>query len=406
MIKISQPFIERKGDEVFLVSFIEDENQKINEKVFYKTSAEYGQYLTDEVADAFVVGMLLPAARYNEDIYIDGAISEKLYYNINNSVLYIFSYVWGNKVKVHAKQLISLEYKANAVGCGCSLGVDSFAAMLEHMDGNSSPAFEISHFTYFNVGAMGYVDLDKARESYAKDLQLVRQYAEKKNKPVVCLESNFSKFYNDFDFDESGHMRNFSAVLSLQKLFGKYLYGSSFPLKNFKFSKSALGYYESLIAPLLSTEVSEIIIANPNKTRIDKTKYILSNSDVQQYLYVCWKEVIVNKHPNSVIAKIKDNFLNCTRCDKCLRTLLAIDILGEIDNYNKIFDIEYYYKVRDSYIAKVIFYRKKNAFYEDLYNLIIEYNFKLSKKTKLLLFMHKFKFIGIYRRLAKIIKKR
>ena len=140
-------------------------------------------------------------------------------------------------------------------------------------------------------------------------------------------------------------------------------------------------------------------------SRVEKTKYIINNKDAQEYLYVCWKELIVNRNPDSVIAKIKDNFLNCTRCDKCLRTLLAIDLLGEIENYRKIFDLEHYYKVRESYIAKVIFYRKNNAFYEDLYNLIIEYNLKLSNKTKLLLFMYKFKLIGIYRRLAQIIKK-
>lgn len=405
MIRIGQPYIEKKGDEVYLVASIEDEYQKINERIYYKTSIEYGQYLTEEVADAFVVGMLLPAARYNEDIYVEGAISEKLYYNINNSVLYIFSFIWGHRVKLSARKLVSLSYNSKGVGCGCSLGVDSFAAMLQHMDGNSSAAYEISHLTYFNVGAMGYVNLDKAKQSYMKDLQLVQQYADRKNKPVVCLESNFSIMYKEFDFDQSGDVRNFSAVLSLQKLFGKYLYGSSFPIKDFKFDKSQTGYYETLLAPLFSTEICELLIANPDMSRIDKTKFILSDKDVQEYLYVCWKELIVNKYPDSIIAKIKDNFLNCTRCDKCLRTLLAIDILGKVDNYSKIFDIEYYYKVRDSYIAKVIFYRKNNAFYQDLYNLINEYNFKLSSKTKLLLFMYRFKFMGVYRRLVKIIKR-
>lgn len=404
MIKITQPCIEIKGDEVYLIASIEDEFQSIKEKVFYKASSEYGQYLTEEVADAFVVGMLLPAARYDEDIYVDGAISEKLFYNINNSVLYILSLVWGHRVKLKAKKLISLKNKPDGVGCGCSLGIDSFAAMLEHMDGKSSQSYDITHLTYFNVGAMGYVNLEVARNSYLKDLQMVHQYALKKDRPVVCLESNFSIMYKDFNFDQSGDIRNFSAVLSLQKLFGKYLYGSSYPIKDFKFEQSQTGYYETLLAPLLSTEICELIIANPDMSRVDKTKYIVKNKDAQNYLYVCWKELIANKNPNSVIAKVKDNYLNCTRCDKCLRTLLAIDILGEINNFNKIFDIHYYYKVKDAYIAKVIYNRKNNAFYDDLYNLIKEYDYKLSSKTQIILFMYRYKMISIYSRLSKLLK--
>lgn len=405
MIKICQPFIREIDEKIYLVSTIEDEYQNIKEEIYYSTSKEYGQYLTAEVADAFVVGMLLPAAKYNEDIVVDGAVSEKLLYNINNSILYILSLVWGNRVKLTAKQSLSPTFNSNGVGCGCSLGVDSFAAMMSHINDPIYPNYQITHLTYFNVGAMGYVNLDKARESYEKDLKLVLQYTKKVDKPVVCLESNFSILYSEFNFDQSGDMRNFSAALSMQKLFGKYLYGSSFTIKDFKFEQAQTGYYETLLAPLLSTDNTDIVIANPDMSRIEKTKFIIKYKDVQENLYVCWKELIANKNPESEIALIKDAYLNCSRCDKCLRTLLAIDILGKLNEFNQIFDIKYYHKVKAKYIAKVIYMRGDNAFYTDLYNLIKSSDFQIPTKSYILLFAYMIKLNVVYQKLKKIFNR-
>lgn len=396
MIKIFQPYIKKHEEECYLVSRIIDEKQKINEEIFYKVENAYGQYLTNEVCDAFVVGCLLPAALYNEDIVVEGAISERLFYNISNSILYILSFIYGSKVQLKAKEIVAPVYNAEGVGCGCSLGVDSFAAMLQHLPNmtnkeNEVPdTYKITHLTYFNVGAMGYVDLDKAKQSYEKDIQMVYSFAKEVNLPVVRLESNFSLLYKDFDFDASGDMRNFSAALSLQKLFGKYLYGSSFPIIDFKFDKGQTGYYESLLAPMLSTNNTEIIIANPDMSRIDKTKYIIDNELTKKYLYVCWKELIANRWPNSEIAKIKDQYQNCTRCDKCKRTLLALELLGGIDGFENIFDVSYWNKVKSQYIAKVIFNKNDNAFYKDLYMLLKDKQYSIDASIKKELYKLKF----------------
>lgn len=405
MISISNVRIEERGNLVFLISHIVDDCQNIDDDIFYCTDKEYGGYLCDEVADSFVVGVLLPAVRYEQDIYVKGCVSDKLFYNINNSILYTLSMVYGTKrVKLIADEIKATSYHGTAVGCGCSLGVDSFAAMLQHMDDACPNSYRITHLTYFNVGAMGYKNLEVAKLSYKKDLNLVKQYAQKVNLPVVCLESNFSIMFEDFDFDASGDIRNFSAVLALQKLFGKYLYGSSYPIKDFRFEISQTGYYETLLAPLLSTNSCEIVIANPDLSRIDKTKMVVNNSLAQNTLYVCWKELLANKYPDSEIAKIKDNYLNCTRCDKCLRTLLAIDILGKLDKFSRIFDINHYLKVRDKYIAKVMYGRKNNAFYKDLYDLMKEYSYPITIKTKLYHAMYRLKVYGIISRLKSLLK--
>ena len=406
MIKISCPRIEHRDDHVVLVSNIHDEYQKINEDIYYTTTLEYGEYLCHEVADAFVVGVLLPAARYEQDIMVDGAVSDRLFYNVNNSVLHTLSFIWRKKrVRLYATEIVDTQFEGVAVGCGCSLGIDSFAAMLLHMNNVELPKYNITHLTYFNVGAMGYANLEKAKASYNKDIELVKSFASKVNLPIVQLESNFSILYTEFDFDQSGDIRNFSAALALQKLFGKYLYGSSYPIQDFRFEISQTGYYETLLAPLLSTNSCEIVIANPDLTRIEKTKIILDNEMAQQTLYVCWKELLANKYPDSEIAKIKDKFLNCSRCDKCLRTLLAIDLMGYLDKFKDIFDIEYYKTVKDKYVAKVLYGNNRNAFYKDLSNLIREYNHPITVKTRIYLVMYRLKIYGVAQRIKSLLKK-
>ena len=405
MIYIGKPHLESKGDVTYVTSHIKDDSQKIEQDIFFSVPSEYGQYLTNDVADAFLVGVLLPAALHNENIYVDAPISEKLYYNITHSVLFSLSFIYSFKIGIKVKELIRPDYHSEAVGCGCSLGVDSFAAILQHCSPDCPQSYQITHFTYFNVGAMGYVDLEKAEQSYYKDLQLVKAFASEVNMPVVCLSSNISLLYKDFNFDSSGHYRNFSAVLALQKLFRKYLYGSSYTIKDSGFSKSQSGYYEFLLAPWLSTENTEIVIANPDMTRIDKTRYIADNLIVQKYLYVCWKELLANRSPHSEIAKVKDEHLNCSRCDKCKRTMLALDLLGKLPLFMNVFDIPHWNKIKERYIARVIANKEKNTFYADLCALMDEVGYRPNKVVKKELFKYRHPFIKkIYSKIMQAIR--
>lgn len=170
------------------------------------------------------MAVLLPALRSSQDITVEGPMSERLYYNIRNTVIYLFSTAFGYKpINIKAEKLVHPHFDNFAVGCGCSLGVDSFAAMLSHMEdlhpyGNPS-GYQITHLTYFNVGAHGYKNLEKVEASYKKDLEMVKAFAESINRPLVCINSNIHILFDGFNFDQSGDTRNMCAVLSMQKFF-------------------------------------------------------------------------------------------------------------------------------------------------------------------------------------------
>lgn len=407
MITIYKPTISRRGDSTRLSCKISDSLRKSEYDVWFESDAEYGEYFCDEVCDAFVVACLLPAMRSSQEIRVEGPISQRLYYNIRNTLIYLFSTAFGFKqIRISAKECVTPCFDNFAVGCGCSLGVDSFAAMLSHMEdikpyGNPE-GYQITHLTYFNVGAHGYKDLEKTKISYLKDIEMVKAFAKTVNRPLVRIDSNIHILFDGFNFDQSGDTRNMCAVLSMQKLFKKYLYASSYPIKEFRFTPVQSGYYETVLLPSLSTENTELVVANPDLSRTQKTKLLADNAQAQHHLYVCWKELIANNNPDSEIARIKDNYRNCTHCDKCHRTLLALDILGKTEKFGDIFDLKYWNSFRDKYIALVLCSVKENGFSSDLKEMMEKYSFHIPMKSRIYRFLYKTKIMGVLSQIRRI----
>lgn len=408
MIIINKSYIEVKGNRTFLKCKIKDTVKNSIQEFYYSTPIEYGTYLVDEVSDPFVYAAILPAVLSCQDIICEGPVSEQLYYNIVNSLIYIVSLV-NNKlinnvpqIKLIVKETSNIKFSSFGVGCGCSLGVDSMAAITTHLNSSLLPDYNITHLTYFNVGAHGYKNLEAVRKSYEKDLKKVKDFADSLSLPLVLIESNICLLFENMTFDQSGNFINASTVLAMQKLFKTYLYGSNEPLSTFKFDDSLAGYYESLFFPLSSTPSTQLIIANPDLTRSQKTEMIMNNELVQKNLYVCWKELIVNNNPSSSIVSIIDKKLNCTRCEKCLRTCLTLDIFGVLEKYKEIFDIPYYYSVKDKYIARVISLKNTNAFYSDLVLLMKSKGYKLNNSIRAIIIANKLAIPSIIHKIKKL----
>lgn len=387
MIYISKPFLEESDGRTALCANIIDEKQGIKEDIRYIVDNEYAEYLTDEVADAFLVGMIMPAVYNKQDIVVDADVSEELMYKIKNTIIPALSISWGgvNKaITIKANALIKRDFGARGVGCGCSLGVDSLAAIKTHLEEDCPESFKLTHLTYFNAGAMGNKDLKKAKEAYEKDLLLVQKFAKEVGLPVVKVENNFAIFNNCFpNYGYTAIIRNMSIALSLQKLFCKYIVASSYHISDISLSPGGPEHYEDVVAPNVSTESTKIYISNTGMNRTDKTEYIADDALAQKYLYVCWKEIILNDNGHDFVAKIKDEYLNCGFCDKCKRTCLALEIFGKLDQFKDIFNLKYYYRDRSMYIGRVIAGRKNDYFYGDLYSLMNRYDFKIPFKARL-----------------------
>lgn len=380
MIKIGKPIIEEVGGAFYLSSFISSEKANISQKIWYRTTAEWSMYLTDETADAFLLPMLLVALRTQEDILVEAPVSEKLYYNIKYNILYTLSIPLkvNYKLDVKCDHLVTPEFHSFAVGCGCSLGVDSFSAMIRHMSDDCPKGFRITHLTNFNVGAYGN-NFEKSHSFFEDALGDVRRYSKEKQMPLVLLESNFGLFFEGVNFNLCGPVRTMSAVLALQKLFKRYYYASGSTNEDFKYTDT-MCEFASLLLPMFSTENTDIIVADQDKNRIKKTASIVKSDDAHHYLDVCWKRIKANKGDTRYL---QYPYRNCTRCSKCERTVLTLDILGCLYSFKDVFDTDYFYNNRDEIVRKYISRRNENHYFQEVFQLMVEKGYPLPKETRI-----------------------
>ena len=401
MIQIEKPRLEEKDNQVYLISHIVNSSSNYENDYYYMSEVEYGNYFCDKVADAFVVGLLIPAIMSGQHIRIKAPMSEKLYYNLCHTVIFALSKALNlPEIKIIPEDLITTDFHPEGVGTGCSLGIDSFSTIIEHTADNCPSSYKLTHLAFFNTGAYGEKNSQKVHNSYLNILNMVKEFAREIELPLISIETNLPQFYNEWklDFNQTGLIRNMSAVLTLQKLFKRYIYSSGYPLYKTQLSKSDLATMETFLLPALSTESTELVVGQPNLSRTEKAKIICDNNLVQNYLYVCCQDLVINNemHCGPWINLNKNQKRNCSHCDKCLRTILILDILGQLDKYDKVFDISNIFLRRVLYMAKVIGLKNRSFVYKDIYNLATQENSKISFLARLLSVIYKFRIIDLY----------
>ena len=153
---IGKPIAKRTAEGTVLsaaVSF-----QGITDECFYSVPAEFAGLADTESSNCFLVGMLYPAMRYGEDIRVEGRVSAKLLYNLNEYLVPMMAIVDPRLKRIHIEAGSAdgnFHPGAKAVGTGFSGGVDSFATIYEHLERPSPEGFRLTHLFFFNVGAHG-----------------------------------------------------------------------------------------------------------------------------------------------------------------------------------------------------------------------------------------------------------
>lgn len=419
MITIDKPYIEKCDQSTFLKCHIVDESRGFDKDLWYSVDSFYADKLCYEVSDAFVLVMLLPAIQTKQNIVVKSDVSEKLYHNLRTVVLSSLTWAYykqsGSVIEIQVEgNLVSYDFHPNAIATGCSLGVDSFSTIKRYFfDNNCEPGYRLTHLTFFNVGAVGSTNSVCVRKSYLKDIDRISNFAKEYNLPIVAVDSNVCEFYPIFDFNATHTFRNMSVVLALQKLFKRYLYASAYPNRSIRIDKADLAHFESMLLPHISTESTELISADSELSRTEKIKYITSDSKAQKMLYVCRREQAKNDGEEDFLcAENEEENVNCGRCDKCLRTILALDVIGELNQFRPLFDLSYWYNGGGKclYIAKVLRGRKRDLLLSDLFQYMQAYKYRIPFKARVLyvkglvedVFVKSFHFI--WRKMRKMMK--
>ncbi|MDY0356027.1 MAG: hypothetical protein RBR19_09130 [Sedimentisphaerales bacterium] len=337
-MRVRKPELVEHGQEVRIRALVEWEGRR--EYLWYAVERRYGEYLTPEHLDAFVVGLLMPAMMAGEDLHVDGPVSEKLHWNLRQYYMRILRSV---NPKLSAVRVLAAELydgrqrpRPTGVGAGFSGGIDSFCVLADHFLDDVPQAYRITHLLFNNVGSHG----DGGCTMFRNRAERLRPCAEELGLPFICIDSNLDEFYR-LGFQESHSVRNISAALVLQKLLGKCLYASAFRYEDCFVGRTKFaGHTDPVAIHLLSTERMECILSGAQYSRVEKTARITKIPQSYRYLDVC-----IDPRRGNV---------NCGVCWKCARTLLTLELLGKTSLYEAVFPLEKYRLARRRCVARVL----------------------------------------------------
>lgn len=153
--------------------------------------------------------------------------------------------------------------------------------------------------------------------------------------PFVTVNSNVSTFYQGWRFQATHTPRNTSVALLLQQGIGRFLYVSTYSYSDIYVDKTDdIAHADPVILPLLLTTELDVLAVGSEYTRPEKALQVAEIPDSYRVLDVCIRQSSVG---------------NCSRCEKCQRTLLTLEIAGLLERYEDVFDLGAYRRAREVY---------------------------------------------------------
>ncbi len=332
-----------------------------NSEIWFAVKNENAHMLSDDVYDAFVLVPLYMAMYYKQDLHIHGCVSKRLYRNVMNYLQRILCDFSDDlsRVDVHVEGFKEADGEHKIIGAGISCGVDSLTTIYDRYVHEDDPEYKINALFLFNCGTHGDYG-EKSERLYQERYAMNKSAADELGLPVYQVESNLHAFTHPMGPDpKAGYFAIWSCIFALQRAIGKYYVSSCNSYNELVTICSGLyrnvdlaGFCESYAVPLLSTEQLELIIDGCQYERNQKTEKISGWYIAQKYLNVC----VLQAH-------------NCSHCTKCLRTIFALDVIGKLEKFAGVFDIDTYREYSFMNKCDIVINRDKDAHKLDNYNL-------------------------------------
>lgn len=334
MITIRKVYCCEEEDRVCLCAAVTISGKE--ETLWFSVEPEYGRYLTDDRADAFLVGLLTTAMRLGEDIHCETPITKRLYYQITTYLIPAMTANMGiyRPITIDAPLTDTPLRSESAVGTGWTGGVDSMYTLMTHIS-PTEPGMKLTHLLIANVGTLesdhntellNYM-AQKARQGIARDLGL----------SVIAVDSNI-QLIQDEKYLAVAAFRLPAAVLALQKLFGVFLHSGAYEFSRFAFVLENSAYYELLPLTCFETDCTVFYSTGSHISRIQKLQDMSDFEPARKYLHPC-----IYAHGS-----------NCGHCGKCVRTMGALFALGTLQHFGKVFDLADFEANKEDHLAAIL----------------------------------------------------
>lgn len=345
-MEVSKIKLNSNGSESKLSTMITFKDGRKKE-CYFLTDIENETKIQVNVADAFLVGLLIPAMQSGEDLILNSPVSERLLWGIKK-------YIQPELHKMNSRlQMINIIANTTQINKGCAVatglsgGVDCFYSILKNKEVEEKN-YQINTLCYYNLYRL-YCDEKKAIENFAEEKRRKLEVSSALQIPLVTIDSNLWDFYEGFRYVQVHTLFAMANILCFEGYIGTYYYSAGYTLNEFEMNFEDTAHYDI--------------------ERFDKTRFIAKNQVAKKYLDVCNNKILANKK------KVK----NCSKCDKCIRTMLTLDILGILNEFSEIFDLDDYYKNKEAYWIEYKYFsiRTKDVFIKEIMYYARKKNYKL-----------------------------
>lgn len=272
--------------------------------VYLKFDKKYKDYVTLD-GGVFAALLMSASSKLGQDIEIDGEITEHTLEALQNAIENYASWKVGfKKIKIKAKKITKDKKKGKYEAAFFSGGVDSFYTYLKHKD-------TLKHLIIVN----GYdVDL-RNKVLWQQAVQGARALAKKENIELIEVECNIEKLVEPIVAWNYCFAGGLSAIgLLFRKKFGTVYIASSFKKDQIVPGDGS----NRQVDKKWSGKNLAVIVDGEEASRFDKVEAISKEKIALEYVRVCYLN--------------KKGTYNCRICDKCVRTMVSLEILGKLKN--------------------------------------------------------------------------
>jgi hypothetical protein len=302
------------------------------EKPYFSVPKKFAEYLMDD-ASAFLAAFLIPCMQRRENIIVDGEVSRSFLKNVEKIIDMLVKWDIGlSRVDIAPKSIITYKLQPTLTAQFFSAGVDSFYTYLKN---KKSKTQKITHFLFVH----GF-DIELQNTAlYEQSLANIQQVAHDERVTLITIETNIKSLIEKDVLWDWGHGGALGAVALLlrKKIKTVYIAGSVSADTVFTY-----GTHPDL-DPLWGSDVLQIIHDGTEYNRVDKITEIIGKSPLAlRYLRVC-------------AVNTKGTY-NCGKCFKCLRTMIELLCVTDLDKaktFPATIDLE---KVRNMYYDYTLFY--------------------------------------------------
>ena len=318
----------------------------VPERLWFRLPEAHASMVT-ELADPAVIGLLIPAMRTGEPLSVDGSVTDELAHNLTHGYQHILQAVTPGmqRIPLQIANPVPATDPARGCGTGFSGGVDSFTVLAEHFYQPVPDDLRLTHLALFNVGAM--TGGEPGRRHFHRVHALLAPAADRIGLPFIPIDSNLDDFYTFAGFIQTHGPRNLSAASVLQGGLSRFYFASGHPFGELFVGPShSTAYSDAISMPLLETRRFRPLFHGSQYTRAEKTVIVAEVEESHQSLKVC--------------TTLAADGRNCSRCNKCLRTELTLEVTGHLESYSRAFDLDVYQRVRRAYLDEVAWSRDRH----------------------------------------------